>query len=329
MMKPKISIIVPVYNAEKTLARCLDSVLEQSFRDFEVIVVDDGSHDSSSSLCDRYCMTDDRIRVIHQANAGVSVARNAGIRNAQGTYLLFLDSDDALEEGALRSYEAASEEGTYDVIIGSLSVIEGGVCTRKIGVERELRAGCEIWQKICTDPGIFGYAGGKMIRTELVQSNGIMFNPNMRSQEDMDFFLSAYGCCSRFRLIPDPVYRYYFAPTTRTPPTWDFVANQLKMLRIGGIRTKLSVETQSCVHRRILSLLYTGLYHAVDRSNYDETVEKFIQVEGLTELLKIVPAKGEHAFVARNFAAGKYGRIQRYLRIRNQIRDIARMIRKK
>lgn len=328
-MRPLISIIVPVYNAEKTLARCLDSVLEQRFQDFEVILVDDGSQDSSGILCDQYHRMDGRICVIHQANAGVSAARNVGIEHAQGEYLLFLDSDDALEDDALRSYEAASGAGAYDVVIGSLSLIEEGICTRKIGMDQEVCAGSEIWQQICTDPGIFGYAGGKMIRTGLVQSNGIVFNLHMRSQEDMDFFLSAYGFCNRFRLIPDPVYRYYYAPTKRTPPVWDFIANQLKMLRIGKSRTNLSEEAQSCVHKRILSLLYTGLYDAADRATYDETVEKLIRVEGLSELLKTVPAKGEHAFVARSFAVGKYGRILWYFRVRNRIRDIARMFRKK
>lgn len=329
MMKPLISIIVPVYNAEMTLARCMDSVLAQSFRAFEVILIDDGSRDGSGALCDRYCAVDSRIRVIHQENAGVSAARNAGIRLAEGDYLLFLDSDDALEAEALCRYAEAAENHSYDVVIGSLAVIEEGVRSRKIGVEHELCAGNEIWERICLGPAIFGYAGGKMICTKLVQSHGLEFNRGMRSQEDMDFFLSVYGLCSRFRMLPETVYQYYYTPTSRTPPTWDFISNQMKMLRIGKTRTALSEEAQDCVQKRIVSLLYTGLYDASAREDFGDVVQRIAEVEGLLPLLQDVSATGEHGFVVRSFAAGKYRRIRRYFRLRNGIRDAVRIIRKR
>ena len=94
---PKISVIIPVYDTEEFLSRCLDSVLCQTHRDLEVILIDDGSTDASGALCDEYAEKDTRIQVIHQENSGSSAARNTGLEAACGDYIGFVDSDDWLE----------------------------------------------------------------------------------------------------------------------------------------------------------------------------------------------------------------------------------------
>ena len=109
-MKPTVSIIVPVYNAEKFLNRCVDSILGQEYRDFELILVDDGSRDMSGSICDAYAKTDERVVVIHKENSGVSDTRNQGIERAKGTYLQFVDSDDWLTPDATKLMVRAAEE---------------------------------------------------------------------------------------------------------------------------------------------------------------------------------------------------------------------------
>ena len=101
MKQPKISIIVPVYNAEKYLRQCMDSILNQSFQDFELLLIDDGSKDDSGIICDEYAKKDKRISVWHQENQGVSVARNVGLEHAQGEWIYFPDSDDIVVENAL------------------------------------------------------------------------------------------------------------------------------------------------------------------------------------------------------------------------------------
>ena len=98
----KLSIIIPVYHTQDTLPRCLDSILRQSFTDYEVILVDDGSTDDCPKICDAYSKQDSRIKVIHKSNGGLSDARNAGIEQAQGRYITFIDSDDAIQENTLR-----------------------------------------------------------------------------------------------------------------------------------------------------------------------------------------------------------------------------------
>lgn len=120
MDKVKISIIIPVYNAEEYLDRCLHSVLDQEFPSFEVILVDDGSTDSSPLICERYSGTDPRFVTIHQPNKGVSAARNAGLDVAKGEYVMFLDSDDALLPYALDTMmESLADE---DVVVGGYGV---------------------------------------------------------------------------------------------------------------------------------------------------------------------------------------------------------------
>ena len=104
-----ISIIIPVYNVEKYLRVCLDSVINQSYSDFEVILVDDGSTDSSPSICDEYCSNDSRFQVIHQENMGLASARNTGIRAAKGEYLYFIDSDDCIHPDLLKIMVSAAE----------------------------------------------------------------------------------------------------------------------------------------------------------------------------------------------------------------------------
>ncbi|MDO4269906.1 MAG: glycosyltransferase [Eubacteriales bacterium] len=122
-----VSIIVPVYQAEKTLNRCLDSIAAQLERQIEVILIDDGSTDGSGALCDRRQERDGRFRVIHQANAGVSAARNAGIEAAQGLYLQFVDADDRLGPGYTHRMLEAAEYGKADVVIAGNQTASGGV----------------------------------------------------------------------------------------------------------------------------------------------------------------------------------------------------------
>ena len=101
---PLISIIVPVYNAEKHLKRCLDSIICQTYKNLEIIIVDDGSEDGSGEICNKYAEHDERVRVIHQKNQGVSSARNAALEVSRGEYIAFVDSDDWIEEDMIQAF---------------------------------------------------------------------------------------------------------------------------------------------------------------------------------------------------------------------------------
>lgn len=115
---PLISVIVPVYKVEAYLPACVDSILAQTFRDFELILVDDGSPDACGEMCDQYARQDVRIRVIHQENGGLSAARNAGLEIAQGNYITFVDSDDIISEDCLRCMQKIADETNADLVVG-------------------------------------------------------------------------------------------------------------------------------------------------------------------------------------------------------------------
>ena len=111
-----ISVIIPIYNVEEYLRECVDSVLNQTFSNFEIILVDDGSTDSSGEICDEYVEKDERITVIHQKNGGLSVARNTGLSEASGKYVYFLDSDDYISENALATLIDIAENDKSDIV---------------------------------------------------------------------------------------------------------------------------------------------------------------------------------------------------------------------
>lgn len=114
--QPAISVIVPVYNAEKYLHRCIDSILNQIFTDFEVLLINDGSTDSSSIICDEYAIKDSRIRIFHKENGGVASSRNMGIKHMEGIYSIHVDSDDWVEPNYLSSLYAESLKSNADIV---------------------------------------------------------------------------------------------------------------------------------------------------------------------------------------------------------------------
>lgn len=119
MQEPLVSVIVPVYNTEKYLEKCIGSLLGQSYGNLEIILVNDGSTDKSGRICEEYARKDSRVRVIHKDNGGVSDARNSGLRAASGTYLCFLDSDDYTEPGTVEHAVQVAETEKADAVIWS------------------------------------------------------------------------------------------------------------------------------------------------------------------------------------------------------------------
>ena len=120
------SIVVPIYNVEPYIHKCVESLIHQSYSDIEIILVDDGSPDNCSTICDEYAKIDERIRVIHKPNGGLSDARNAGLAEASGEYVLFVDSDDYIERDTCERFAERITDGV-DILIGD-AVVEGGKC---------------------------------------------------------------------------------------------------------------------------------------------------------------------------------------------------------
>ena len=187
MTRPKISIIVPVYNTVRYLSRCIDSILGQSFRDFELLLIDDGSKDGSGAICDEYAVNDARLKVFHQENQGVSVARNVGLENASGEWIYFPDSDDVIMPDAFGMMMQMVNERIDFVMCGYEVYDEDGECTyaiatRKQSVMRKEDALMEMF--LSTDYRYQGYLWNKLFRASIIQDNHLAFVKGIKFNED-------------------------------------------------------------------------------------------------------------------------------------------------
>ena len=210
---PTISIIVPIYKVEPYLRRCVDSILDQTFSDFELILVDDGSPDNCGSICEEYAAKDERVKVIHKPNGGLSSARNAGLNMAQGDYIGFVDSDDYIESNMF--------EQLFRVAVQSdAQIVQCGV---KI-VAADLAVEAPIWGK--TKPGKYDgtdfLKAGKIKPWEVIVMNklykkamweGIRF-PEGYTQEDEFVAHHLYGRSRIVTCIADELYNYYQSPNS-------------------------------------------------------------------------------------------------------------------
>lgn len=187
MNNPLISIIVPVYNAEKTLNRCVDSILQQTFTDWELLLINDGSKDSSGEICNEYARKDERIKVLHKENGGVSSARNVGLNNAEGEWIVFVDSDDWILEGFLENFYSRYLKYTFDLYVGNISVID---------LSGEKNIGDSIDVKICSlrdaivKYGInkLGDLHAKIFKKSILYQHCIQFNESIHYAEDGVFY---------------------------------------------------------------------------------------------------------------------------------------------
>lgn len=206
-----ISVVVPVYNMEKLIDKCLKSLLNQSVKDYEVILVDDGSTDKSAAICDQYATRYlEFIRVIHKANGGLSSARNAGIEHARGEYVIFPDPDDWLEENYIEAFLSAQEESRADLVCLGYW-IECDHKTIPFGLETEvLMDGMQAQRALLISPKMSGFAWNKIYRLDVIRNNGLKFEDDVGTTEDLDFAYRYLKFCNKVYFNPSTrVYHYY------------------------------------------------------------------------------------------------------------------------
>ena len=206
----KITVIIPVYKVEKYLQKCLDSVVDQSYKDLQILLVDDGSPDQCPNICEQYAAKDARVQVIHQKNQGLSAARNTGIKDIAGDYVLFLDSDDYLEETYCEKMMELAQRTDSDIVIGEATTVdeEGRVYHTnqeiKISVEKVFSKEM-IMGEVIREQQWKGYAWGKLYRRSLVE--GIKY-PVGRAFEDRFTVYKYFDRASRVVLCPGAVLFY-------------------------------------------------------------------------------------------------------------------------
>lgn len=181
-MKKLISIVLPIYNVENYIEKCMESVLNQTYKNIEIILVDDGSPDNCPIICDQYVKEDNRVKVVHKENGGLSDARNAGIKVANGDYITFIDSDDYVDKDYVEFLYNTIEETDADIAIGGHRVIyDSGKIIEKETHENSVLEPKKVLERILYDDGIDLSAWGKLYKRYLF--NDIKF-PKGRLFED-------------------------------------------------------------------------------------------------------------------------------------------------
>lgn len=261
---PLISIIVPVYNAEKTIRRCIESIQNQIFVDWELLLIDDGCIDRSNKICDEYAAKDQRIKVFHKKNGGVCSARNLGIDKAKGVWITFCDSDDYVDENWLNSFiENISHKSFLIVQFYKVLGMENRYFSHDIIFYDDIYVGiCEMYNK-----KILGYVWNKLFYAQIINLNHIRFNENFRFREDEDFVLKYLQYTNSFTIIYDGFY-YYDMPDLST-----------KYLAVDNFYTSLSMFSSikkliKDVNDRIHLIYLTELTHALFATFENPSISK-------------------------------------------------------
>ena len=221
-----VSIIVPVYGVESYLDKCIESIVSQSYRDIEIILIDDGSPDNCPMICDKWAEMDSRICVIHKKNEGQGIARNIGLKIARGEYILFVDSDDYIDANMVNQLISSSENGKYAIVLCGFIAYTGLYFVNRPWFDHELVLANEgLMTEYVRSRLISAGPVCKLIRKNVMEN--IQF-PSFRANEDAFIMHHLLGKCENARIIPDRLYYQNIRPdSTENKP---FSANNMHLL---------------------------------------------------------------------------------------------------
>ena len=277
MTKPQISIIVPVYNAERYLSRCIDSILGQSFRDFELLLIDDGSKDGSGKICDEYAARDNRVQVFHQENRGSSLARKVGFDNAQGEYIVAIDADDWVDHNHLECMMNAMQSTHADIVVTAYweHNIDGQVIQ---GDNQPSGADALTWQKDHLQLRCHSGLWNKMFRTELLRSPATLI-PRYSYYEDLAITVSYLEQCQKVYYSPIATYHYQITEGSITFHT----EAKVRMMRLHEMIKNMHALYDSLSEKKRI-ILKDDILNCVnfvkwkELLQYPETIHKYRQI---------------------------------------------------
>lgn len=253
-MEPVVSIIVPVYNAQKYLERCIDSILNQEYEHFELLLMDDGSSDGSGEICDAYAETDGRVRVFHKKNSGVSDTRNLAVSQARGKYLQFSDSDDWLTPDATKLMVRAAEEHRCDMVISDFYRVVGERVSQKGDIEEDGVLSQEGFAgHMMENPADFYYGvlWNKLYKREIVERYHLCMDTEISWCEDFMFNLEYLRHADRIYALRAPVYYY--------------------VKRKGSLVTQGQSITKTIKMKLMVFEYYNNFYkHVLDEEDYEK-----------------------------------------------------------
>ena len=284
---PKISIIVPVYKVEKYIRQCIESILSQTYKDWELILVDDGTPDNSGLICDEYAAKDNRIQVVHKKNAGVGAARNTGIEKSTGDYIAFVDSDDFCTEQYIQNFiDGLTEHPDSDLVIQGMYFYDNGITKKQLFsphfyVDNVKDA---ILQNNLLS---FGAPYCKLFKKGIINSYSIHFATEYSFGEDTYFFFEYLSHSYKIQLVSPMGYYYRDSPGDslskkchRFEHLYLFAKDSMRIISSLD-QTKEIEKAYSFVYIR---LLIVGLFNTYIL-NYDKS-SRYQSIESVKQLIR-------------------------------------------
>ena len=231
---PKVSVIIPVFNAETTLERCVKSVLTQSFADFELILVDDGSRDGSLGICRQMAETDNRVRILSQDNQGVSKARNAGMDAAEGEYITFVDADDWVDAEYIASFFATGNAAPQNIVLQSVKKEKVGTATETITLaDAEYTDKAQMAQLVLDTcrKDVPVYVWNVLFGRQWLNDNKIRFDESFSVCEDTDFILQCMAKATKVVTTTRANYHYNAPSEEKRYPQDNALDISLKLMK--------------------------------------------------------------------------------------------------
>lgn len=283
------SIIVPVYNLEKCIERCLKSLLEQDYVEYEIIIVNDGSTDKSEKLCENYVKRDNRVHLITTTNNGLSVARNTGVSNAKGRYIIFIDGDDFVENGFLRELAENIDSNNYpDLLMFGYRQL-ADITLEKIGtnenVEIHRGAGSDFLEKVLAKKRVYSwYVWRYAYKREFYCNNQFTFTPGIH-YEDIDFMFKVILQAKSMITIPKVYYNYIVGRKSSITGQYNIKSEMDKQKVIADNVAYIKEHTNGNLQALLLKNMFT-LYSSSLHVLYFYKNEEFQKL--LNKLKKIV-----------------------------------------
>ena len=279
---PVFSVIVPIYNGEKFIHKCVDSILLQTFSDFELILVDDGSTDRCPKICDEYAAKDSRVKVIHQSNKGVSVARNTGLAAATGEYVAFCDGDDYYKDTLLERTYSIAKDNNAEVVSYKLKRISDNEQQSEdetlqldvVDLSGEKRF--DLLYKVVTWQTKGWQACRSVFKRKIIEKHNIIFCDTCGNfAEDLGFTLEYLLYASRIIFIDEYLYYYYDVRqnSMMNKSKHVYKVNEVNELShyLEPIMTKIvSVEQFSVIHHHIIQNQVVDMYSAKSKQDFQE-----------------------------------------------------------
>ena len=251
---PVLSVIIPVYRVEKYIEKCINSLLTQTYIDFEILLIDDGSPDRSGEICDTFAKSDKRVKVYHKQNGGVSSARNLGLERAQGEYITFIDSDDWIDPDCLERIMSICVQQDLDILQYSYKKIndaDGSVISI-----HDYECDPLSWREFVKRDHYLVCVWGNCIRRSIIETHHLRFDERIHLAEDQLFIMSAISFSNRIAQTKRCYYNYVQNPVSAThnPKTEDMIQSSIALFEFGKRNNAFKPQID-----RMISTFYVDL----------------------------------------------------------------------